>query len=236
MTAATILRDSAAAGVTLSLSAAGTIKATGEKAAVALWLATIKENKVDIIALLSEGASRKPCRAASRWLIHFSDRNPLTVDFSPPATHAAVLASYPSALAAEPIEASRRQPATMLPGKQEAMVVGWLAQIGEFDEAIVGEVLAQCRHDEDARQYFLVRAGEGITADTEDRRRCDQCGNLRSGVCVVAKPGGLVSANVGYRPGLPDMLQRCAGYSPNAADADQRPGRERWPGLTNQTR
>ncbi|MBN8436953.1 MAG: hypothetical protein J0L95_02740 [Candidatus Accumulibacter sp.] len=160
MTAADVLRDSAVDGVTLSLSAAGTIKATGEKSAVARWLATIKENKVDIIALLSEGASKKPCRAASHWLLHFSDRTPLAVDFSPPATHAEVLASYPSALSAEPIEAGRRQPATMLTGRQESAVMAWLAQIGESDEAIVGDVLAQCRHDEDARQYFLGRAGE----------------------------------------------------------------------------
>jgi hypothetical protein len=213
MTAATILRDSAAAGLTLSLSAAGTIKATGEKAAVALWLATIKQNKVDIIALLSEAASRKPCPAASRWLLHFSDRNPLTVEFSPPATHAEVLASYPGTLAAEPIEASRRQPATMMTSKQEAMVVGWLAQIGEFDEAIVGEVLAQCRHDEDARQYFLRRAGERAASGIDDRRRCGQCGNLRSGVCVVAKPGGVVSAIRGYRP-EPGILQRCLAFVP----------------------
>ena len=138
------------------------------------------------------GAGLALLRAASHWLLHFSDRTPLAVDFSPPATHAKVLASYPSALVAEPIEASRRQPATMFTGKQEAMVVGWLTEIGETDEAIIGEVLAQCRHDEDARQYFRGRAGECVTADTEDRRRCDQCGNLRSGVCVVAKPGGLV--------------------------------------------
>jgi hypothetical protein len=215
MTAATILRDSAAAGVTLSLSAAGMIKATGEKAAVGLWLATIKENKVDIITLLSEAARGKPCRAASRWLLHFSDRNPLTVDFSPPATHAKVLVSYPSALAAEPIEAGRRQPDTLLTGRQEAAVVGWLAQIGESDEAIVGDVLAQCRHDEDARQYFLGRAGESATSVMDDRRRCDQCGHLRSGVCVVAKPGGVVSAIRGYRPatGVP---QRCLAYMPAA--------------------
>jgi hypothetical protein len=52
--------------------------------------------------------------------------------------------------------------------------------------------------------------------DPDERRFCTQCLNLRGGVCIVAKPGGLVSAIVGYRPALPDMLQRCAGYSPNA--------------------
>lgn len=227
MTAAAILRELAAAGVTLSLSAAGMIKATGEKAAVGLWLATIKENKVDIITLLSEAASRKPCQAASRWLLFFSDRKPLTVVFSPRVTHGKVLASYPSALAPEPIEAGRRHPATMLTGKQEAMVVGWLTQVGEFDEGIVGEVLAQCRHDEDARQYFLGRARECTTRDDlDDRRRCTECGNLRSGTCVVAKPGGIVLANSGYRPSLVEIPQRCAGFSPNASDTDQRQGRD----------
>lgn len=214
MTAATILRDSAAAGVTLSLSADGKIKVMGEKAAVALWLATIKDNKVDIIALLSEAASSNPCPAASRWLLHFSDRNPLTVDFSPPATHAKVLVSYPSALAAEPIEAGRRQPATMLAGKQETAVVAWLEGIGESDESTVGDVIAQCRHDEDARQYFLGRAGEYVTHDDlDDRRRCTECGNLSSGVCVVAKPGGVVSAIRGYRPAR-SVPQRCLAFVP----------------------
>jgi hypothetical protein len=45
MTAAAVLRDSAVDGVTLSLSATGTIKATGEKSAVARWLPTIREHK-----------------------------------------------------------------------------------------------------------------------------------------------------------------------------------------------
>lgn len=66
------------------------------------------------------------------------------------------------------------------------------------------------------------RAGD----DPDDRRFCTQCLNLRGGVCIIAKPGGLVSAIVGYRPALPNMLQRCAGYLPNARDTDQRTGGE----------
>lgn len=71
-------------------------------------------------------------------------------------------------------------------------------------------------------------------ADADDRRTCQQCLNLRGRVCSIAKPerGALVVANVGYRP-QPDTLHRCAGYLPNATDNDQRPGGERWPGLTN---
>ena len=69
-----------------------------------------------------------------------------------------------------------------------------------------------------------------VIADTDDRRTCSQCLNLRSGVCSVARPGGIVSANRGYRPNAETKL-RCAGYMPNTTDNDQRPGAERWPGL-----
>lgn len=125
--------------------------------------------------------------------------------------------------------AGRWRPDELLAGDQEAAVLAWLSEIGETDRAIVAEVLALCRHDDDARAYYLIRAGYAVTDD--ERRRCSQCGNLRSGVCVVARPGGLVSAIVGYRPALPGVLHRCAGYPPNASDTDQRSGRERCPGL-----
>lgn len=147
-----------------------------------------------------------------RWLIHFADRKPLTVAFSPAATHAAVLDVYPDALAAEPIEPGRRQPDTLLAGDQEAAILAWLSEIGETDQAIVADMLRQCRQDEEARQYFLGLAGADPQIE-DDRRCCSQCLNLRSGVCVVARPGGRVSAIVGYRPASPDVLQRCAGYA-----------------------
>jgi len=154
------------------------------------------------------------------------------VAFSPAATHAEVPEPSPRALAAGPTEPGRRQPDTLLAGDQEAAVLAWLAQIGETDQAIVAEVLALCRRDADARKYFLERAAKELPDD--DRRRCSQCGNLQSGVCIVARPAGLVSANRGYRPASPGVLQRCAGYVPNANDTDQRPGRERWPGLAKE--
>lgn len=148
---------------------------------------------------------------ARSWLLHFADREPLTVTLSPPASHAEVLDSYPGALAAEPIEPSRYQPDAPLPQDQEGAIVTWLRQIGETDEAMVGDVLAQCRHNAEARAYYLDRAGEEHTDD--DRRRCTECGNLRGGVCTVARPGGQVSAVRGYRPSLVNVPIRCAGYT-----------------------
>ena len=155
MNAATILKDSAAAGVTLSLSSTGTIKAAGNQAAMALWLPAIREHKTGIVALLAEGAN---------------------------------------------VEPGRQLPDTLLAGDQEAAVLAWLSEIGETDETTIADVLTLCRQDEDARRYFLGRAVE-ISAN-DDRRCCSQCLNLRSGVCVVAKPGGVGSAIRGYRPAL----------------------------------
>ena len=106
MSAAAVLREAAAAGVTLSLSGTGTIKAAGERDVVDRWLVAIRTNKAGIVALLAgnDDAANDSARKAWRWLIHFADRNPLEVAFSPALSHAEVLASYPDALAAEPFE------------------------------------------------------------------------------------------------------------------------------------
>ena len=97
--------------------------------------------------------------ASFGWLIHFIDRDPLTVTFSPEVTHAEALACYPDAVAAEPAQSETSTP-----------------------------------------------------DDTDDRVTCRQCSRLiYGGVCSVATPGGVVSANKGYRPDR-DLLQRCEGY------------------------
>ena len=71
-----------------------------------------------------------------------------------------------------------------------------------------------------------------VTWHDIDLRCCALCLNrLPNGICRVAAPGGLVSANRGYRPD-PGMLLRCAGYCPGPDDSDPRLGYERWPGLT----
>jgi hypothetical protein len=177
----------------------------------------------------SKNSSSNPCEQQTEsrsWLLHFPDREPLTVAFTPAASHTEALASYPSALAAEPMDPGRRSGNgnPVMAGDQETAIRSWLAAIGETDQEAVAEVLTRCRQDADVRRYFLGRAGAIVTDD--DRRRCNQCGNLRAGVCTVASPGAAVSAIVGYRPALVDTLRRCAGYSPNARDTDQQTGRE----------
>jgi hypothetical protein len=107
----------------------------------------------------------------------------------------------------------RRQPDALSTGNQEAVIRAWLVLIKEIDEAIAADVLAPCRLDEDARKYFIGRAGESVTADADDRRTCTQCADRRSSVCVVAKPGGQVSGIGGYRPAT-GIRQRCPAFKP----------------------
>lgn len=172
---------------------------------------------------------------ASRWwLIHFPDRDPLEVACCPEATHAEILESYPDAVAAEPFTPSIRQPSAPLTASEESAIRAWLALIEETDPATIAEVVGQCQRDADARAYFTARAANELpkqAADDDDRRTCRQCRNLSvTGACSVAKPGGLVSANRGYRPPA-DTPQRCNGFLSLPTDPDQRTGAQRWPGL-----
>ena len=57
MTPAIIICEAQADGVRLALSPGGTIKATGDSAAVSRWLAVIRERKAEIIEALKSGAA-----------------------------------------------------------------------------------------------------------------------------------------------------------------------------------
>jgi len=75
-----------------------------------------------------------------------------------------------------------------------------------------------------------ARKEEGKIEAGDDRRTCRMCLNLEDRFCIVARPGGVVSARRWYEP-VAEILQRCPGYRPSQDDPDQRPGAERWPGL-----
>jgi hypothetical protein len=74
------------------------------------------------------------------------------------------------------------------------------------------------------------RAAVWVARAGDDRRYCPECGNYRERRCVMAKPGGLVSAARGYEP-VSDILRRCEGFASLPDDPDQRPGVERFPWL-----
>ena len=196
------------------------------------WLAVIREHKAEIIDVLKVGAG-DTATASRWWLIHYPDRDLLEVACCPEATHADILERHPDAVAAEPFTPTIRQPSAPLAASEETAIRAWLALIEETDPATIAEVIGRCQRDGDARDYFTERAAAEQPKPApfpDDRRTCSQCLNLRGRACAIAKPGGLVSANLGYRPATATP-HRCAGYLPNTTDHDQRPGRERWPGL-----
>ncbi|MDK9704008.1 MAG: hypothetical protein OEL20_12800 [Sulfuritalea sp.] len=74
-------------------------------------------------------------------------------------------------------------------------------------------------------------ARETIFRALGDLRTCELCGNLtEAGRCDAAARREIVASR-NYQP-ICDMPKRCEAYAPPADDPDQRPGRERWPGLT----
>lgn len=231
MTPATIIREAQADGVRLALSPTGTIKATGDGAAVNRWVAVIREHKAGIIDVLKVGAG-DTATASRWWLIHYPDRDPVEVVCCPEATHADMLERHPDAVAAEPFTPTIRQPTAPLTADEEAAILRWLALIGETDPAIIARVIEHCQRDADARAYFLARARlelPRVDPAPDDRRTCDQCANLIARRCTAAKRGE-IDASREYEP-IRDLPRRCEGYAPGAADTDRRPGRERWPGL-----
>ena len=176
---------------------------------------------------------------ASRWwVIHYPDRDSVEVACCPEATHTDILEQHPDAVAAEPFTPTIRQPSAPLTASEEAAIRAWLALIEETDPATIAEVIGQCQQDADARDYFTGRAAADNlqknrrdAAFDDDRRTCDQCANLIARRCQAAKRGEIVASR-NYEP-IRDLPRRCEGYAPCAADTDRRPGRERWPGLTD---
>lgn len=120
--------------------------------------------------------------------------------------------------------------------KEESTIRAWLAHIGETDTATIAEVLDKCGTDTKARQdliRWIEKTRPQPVTFEDDRRRCDQCANLTGrGHCLAAWRGEIAVTRL-YEP-VRDLLHRCPGYLPKAAETDQRPGRERWPGLIQQ--
>jgi hypothetical protein len=63
---AALIEQAAAAGVRLALTPAGTIKASGDAAAVARWIETIRDNKPAIVAALGALPALPTCRQCRR--------------------------------------------------------------------------------------------------------------------------------------------------------------------------
>jgi hypothetical protein len=104
---------------------------------------------------------------------------------------------------------------------------GWLVHFTDRDP-VYATYSPEATHSEVLRGYPSAVAAEPadgapsvepaapkepVTID--DRITCRQCQNFTySGSCTVARPGGQVSAQKGYRPAGADMPHRCNGFEP----------------------
>ena len=154
--------------------------------------------------------------ARFRWLIHFADREPVEVTFSPMATHSEALAHWPGAVAAEPMTNTPSR----APTDSEAALLRVLIEAvyrDDGDDDRNDALLAALADPDNALAcYRAISSERGLCLpDSDDRRTCRQCANLRGGACQVATPGGALSAQRGYRPGAlwQDEPHRCAAFN-----------------------
>jgi hypothetical protein len=168
------------------------------------------------------------------WLIHYMDRDPLETFCAPAVSRAWILEHSPGAVSAEPLAPPVPQPPAPITADEEAAIRAWLALIEETDPPTIAEAIERCQCDADARDYFIGRAvAELPNPDPipDDRRTCNRCANLTGRRCQAASRGEIVASPT-YEP-VRDLPRRCEGYTPGMDDSDRRPGRERWPELTD---
>ena len=150
------------------------------------------------------------------WLLHFADRDSIMATFSPEATHAEALACYPDAVAAEPMtNAPSRAPTDSEAALLRVLIEAVYRDDGDDDRN--DALLAALADPDNALAcYRAISSERGLCLpDSDDRRTCRQCANLRGGACQVATPGGALSAQRGYRPGAlwQDEPHRCAAFN-----------------------
>lgn len=64
---------------------------------------TVQNNKGQLDSCESQAIGIAPSTRASSWVLHFLDREPVEVWFSPAITHEEALAAYPDAVGTEPV-------------------------------------------------------------------------------------------------------------------------------------
>lgn len=105
---------------------------------------------------------------ANLWLLHFPDLDPVAVAFAPAVDHAGALASYPAAIAAEPMP---EPPAAPIPADLAALFDA-CAKAGLYDEA-----------DRAALSAMLASDAEGTRGLIESMHsrigRCRRCKHFR---------------------------------------------------------
>jgi len=114
-------------------------------------------------------------------------------------------------------------------------MIDWAAMLSDGgDQTPARAEVGQPEALPSARQSTTEPAGlpgiESPERSGDNRRRCSECAKLgQGGRCLAAQRREIVASRT-YAP-HPDWLRRCEAFAPLPNDTDQRPGRDRWPGL-----
>lgn len=168
MSAAEIIEAAARDGLSLFIKAEGGLHYFGYEDSATRWLPVIRENKSEILKALrgqdiTTVEANVACADASSywWRFYYPDGTIKEVSFYPAATRSHALRGEAGAIAAISFEPVRQTPAAPLGKKDEVLLRRWLSQIGETNETTI-HVLEQCNTDESMRNYYLLRASEGL--------------------------------------------------------------------------
>lgn len=114
-------------------------------------------------------------------------------------------------------------------------MIDWAAMLpGAADQppalAEVGQPEAMPTASRDTNEPAGLPAIQSPERRGDNRRRCCECAKLGHGGRCLAVARREIVASRTYAP-HPDWLRRCEAFAPLPNDPDQRPGRDRWPGL-----
>lgn len=145
----------------------------------------------------SQNISAEDWALFNAWLFHFADQDDLPVTFAPAVGHAAALAYYPEAIAAEPIpDRLQRKPTKAEADEITALVRAVFADDTDDDRA---EALAAAMADPDGALlcYRTIAKDQGIALDAP------VVGTVRACQCCqhFARPG----KSEGYCGGRDDL-------------------------------
>ncbi|WP_153147351.1 hypothetical protein [Dechloromonas sp. H13] len=155
------------------------------------------------------------------WLFHFTDRDDLPVTFAPAVDHAAPLAYYPGAVAAEPIAERTQRKATKAEAEEiTALVQAIYANDTDDDQA---EALAVALADPDGALpcYRTIAEDRGITIAAPVVGMVKACGCCQH----LARPG----KSEGYCGGRDDLPHAYGANHPlRRLPADRGASCDRW--------
>jgi len=149
MTIENILRETRNDGVTLEISETGSVRASGNREAVARWLPVLRVHRDELVAEI---------RARSCWWrVTFHDGGVRTIFIPGGDTREGLLRAYPAATKVEPHVPVTGSPDAPMSVTEQTAIKDWLMSIGETDSGAIAHALEVCQGNGAARAYVLSK-------------------------------------------------------------------------------